>query len=125
MTPQRQMILDAVCDADGHAFPEDIYKKVSKQSGAVNRATVYRVLKFLREIGLITATTSAEGHLSYEIAGAVRHHHLVCRTCGHDFEVSDDLYASFVESIHDRHGFLVETTHVSLSGVCRHCQEDN
>ena len=123
MTPQRQMVLDAVCDVQGHASPEEIYERVSIQSGAVNRATVYRVLKFLRKMGLVTATTSGDGRLLYEIAGADRHHHLVCRFCGQDVEVSDDLYAVFVDSIGERHGFQVETTHISLSGICRQCQE--
>jgi Fur family ferric uptake transcriptional regulator len=123
MTAQRQMVLDAVCEIGGHARPEQVYELVQQKSPAVHRATVYRTLKLLCELGLVTDTLTAEGYLVYEIAGGQPHHHLVCRCCGADVEFSDEAYRAFVEALQSNTGFQVEATHITLSGVCPACQE--
>jgi Fe2+ or Zn2+ uptake regulation protein len=123
MTPQRQMVLDAVCEIGQHARPEQVYELVQQKSPAVHRATVYRTLKLLCELGLVTDTPTAEGHLVYEIAGEQPHHHLVCRCCGADVEFSDEDFRAFAEVLQDNTGFHIETTHVTLSGTCPACQE--
>lgn len=123
MTPQRQMVLDAVCEIGGHARPEEVYELVHQKSPAVNRATIYRTLKLLSDLALIADTVSVDGHLVYEMAGEQTHHHLVCRTCGANVEFSDAEFRAFTEALQRSHGFLIETTHVTLSGVCAECRE--
>ena len=121
MTPQRQMVLDAVCEIGDHARPEQIYELVRQKSPAVHRATVYRTLKLLCELGLVTDTVAANGHLVYEIAGEQPHHHLICRHCGNDVEFLDEDYRAFLEALQDNTGFRIETTHITLSGLCPAC----
>ena len=123
MTPQRQMVLDAVCEIGAHARPEQIYVLVQQMSPAVHRATIYRTLKLLCELGLVVDTVTAEGHLVYEISGEQPHHHLVCRYCGLDVPLSDGDYRTFVNELQDKTGFLIETSHITLSGICPACQE--
>jgi len=122
MTAQRQMVLDAVCEIGDHARPEQVYELVQKKSPAVHRATVYRTLKLLCELGLVTDTVSAEGHMVYEIAGERPHHHLVCRCCGADLEFPDEEYRAFVAALEEKSGFRIEATHITLSGLCPACQ---
>ncbi|HTP11242.1 MAG TPA: transcriptional repressor, partial [Anaerolineae bacterium] len=55
LTPQRQMILEAVRQADDHITPEEVYKAVHRRNPAVSRATIYRTLDFLCEMRLIHA----------------------------------------------------------------------
>jgi Fur family ferric uptake transcriptional regulator len=122
MTAQRQMVLDAVCEADGHATPEEIWARVQEKSPAVNRATIYRTLKFLRDMDLVTATILEDGHFEYEIAGEQPHHHFVCRECEANMEFSDEVFAAFVNSLQQRYGFVVEMSHITLTGLCPDCQ---
>lgn len=122
MTPQRQMVLDAVCEIGDHARPEQIYELVQQKSPAVHRATVYRTLKLLCELGLVTDTVTAEGHMVYEIAGERPHHHIVCRCCGVDLEFPDEDYRAFVYNLEKKSGFRIEATHITLSGLCPTCQ---
>lgn len=123
LTPQRQMVLDAVCEAHGHATAEQVYDLVRKKSKAVNRATIYRTLKFLKEIELVHTTTLPDGGVEYEIAGSTPHHHLVCQECGGDIEISGELFSELVEMISDKYRFQVDTTHLSLFGTCAGCLE--
>jgi Fur family ferric uptake transcriptional regulator len=122
LTPQRQMVLDAVCEADGHATAEQIYELVHQKSEAVNRATIYRTLKFLREMGLVVSTTLPDGGVEYELAGSKPHHHLVCHACGIDYEIPDKLFFDLVQTISETYDFRVDTTHLSLYGICAECQ---
>ena len=123
MTPQRQLVLDAVCEIDGHATPEQIYEIVREKTPAINKVTVYRVLKFLLEMELLTATFSADGRLEYELAGSNVHHHLVCRKCGHDVEFLDQGFSALIRSLQDTYAFKVESNHMTFTGLCSDCQE--
>lgn len=124
MTPQRQMVLDSLCAAEGHATPEQVYELVQRRSDAVNRATIYRTLKFLAEVGVVTTTISVDGQTMFEVAGSNRHHHLVCHGCGRDIEVSDELYGYFLGRIRERYGFEADTTHLTLTGLCADCRSE-
>lgn len=121
MTMQRQLVLDAVCEAGGHATPDQIYEIAQRSSEAINRTTVYRTLTLLQELKVINALSSNGGHLSYEISGPRPHHHLICRKCGADVEISHDLFIPFLERINQTYGFLIDTSHMSLQGYCETC----
>lgn len=125
LTPQRQMVLDAVCEAHGHATAEQVYELVQQKSEAVNRATIYRTLKFLKELDLVVSTTLHDGGVEYELARSQPHHHLVCHLCGIDYEIPNDLFSDLVETIFNTYNFQVDTTHLSLYGVCAECKEED
>lgn len=123
MTPQRQMILDAVSAGKGHSTPDQIYARVVKKAPALNRATVYRTLDFLVEQHLITICDLGTGSKVYEITAPQPHHHLVCEHCGHVEQVSHDVMAAAFKQIGLKHGFKVTTDHLALFGLCRQCQK--
>ncbi|MFN8487340.1 MAG: Fur family transcriptional regulator [Caldilineaceae bacterium] len=121
VTPQRQMILDAICESGGHTTPEEIYERVHAKAPAVNLATVYRTVTFLSELRLITEM-HVSGKTYYEIAGEAPHHHLVCRKCGHTEQIDHATIAELFERIALEQQFKVETDHLALVGLCKHCQ---
>ena len=49
VTPQRQLILDAVCELGEHVAPDAVYEHVRRIAPSLSRATVYRTLHFLTE----------------------------------------------------------------------------
>jgi len=63
VTPQRQLILDAVCALGGHVTPEEVYTHVSAVTPTLNQATVYRTLHFLSEQGVIRRPEKNGGKL--------------------------------------------------------------
>ena len=46
MTPQRQIVLDTVCEQGGHATARQSYEEVNSRQPAINPATVYRIMDF-------------------------------------------------------------------------------
>ena len=121
LTPQRQLILDAVRRANDHVTPEQMYATIHQQHPAVSRATIYRTLDFLCEMHLIHALYWG-GQMYYEIVADQPHHHLVCRICGGMAECEHDLLQILFEAVEQKHGFTIDMDHVALFGVCRVCR---
>ncbi len=121
VTPQRQIILDAICEGGGHTTPEEIYRRVHAKAPAINRATVYRTLDFLCELRLVVAMRVGD-QTYYEIAGERPHHHLVCRSCGAIIQLDSTLLEGLVASIDKKHHFYVDMDHVGLFGLCEDCR---
>ena len=121
MTPQRQLVLDAVRKL-GHATPEQVHATVLRTADSVNITTIYRSLELLEELGLVTHTHLSHGAPTYHAASERQHIHLVCRGCGTVQDEDPAVLRPITEALAGRRGFLVDVTHVSLSGLCAGCR---
>lgn len=121
LTPQRQLILDAICDSGGHVTPDEIYERVHRLSPAVNRATVYRNLDFLCDIRLVMAANIGR-QMYYEITGAEPHHHLICRRCNESTQISHAVVGDFFGQVERTQNFKVDMDHLTLFGLCAKCR---
>lgn len=121
VTPQRQLILDAICAAGEHTTFDEIFARVQRTTSAVNRATVYRALDFLCQLRLVVAADMGGGHMVYEIAGDTPHHHLVCHACGEQLDVSHKTIKGLFARLEREHQFHVDLDHVALPGLCAAC----
>jgi Fur family transcriptional regulator, ferric uptake regulator len=122
LTPQRQMILEAVREAGGHCTPEQVYERVQTKSSAINRATVYRTLEFLLKLGLVTTAHLQENQVVYELASPHPHHHFVCQSCHHSQEIDHHLVVPFFQQIEAHMQVTVLTDHLVLFGLCPTCR---
>ncbi len=121
ITPQRQMVLEAVRECGSHCTPEEIYDRVSARATAVNRTTVYRNLEFLVDIGLVTVAHVRGNRTVYEAAGPHPHHHLICQRCDAVMHMEHAPVAEFFARIAQEQRFEVKTDHLVLFGVCAEC----
>jgi len=119
VTPQRQLILDAVCEGGGHTTIEEIYDRVQAKAPAINRATVYRSLDFFRELRLVVAAEIG-GCTVYEIANKP-HHHLVCRCCGAVQDFDGYHFEALSAHLRVEHGFQADLDHLVITGLCPRC----
>jgi Fur family ferric uptake transcriptional regulator len=122
MTPQRQLVLDAV-RALGHATPEQICTEVQSAAPAVNITTVYRTLDLLERIGMVRHTHLGHGAPTYS-AQEHQHVHLVCHSCGRVTEIPTELMSELAGRLGTDFGFELDVTHVALSGACHDCGTD-
>ncbi|MFL6287567.1 MAG: Fur family transcriptional regulator [Actinomycetes bacterium] len=122
LTPQRQLVLDAVRTL-GHSTPEEIAAKVQAESGAVNLSTVYRTLDLLEELGLVTHTHLGHGAPTYHPADESDHVHLVCTACGGVESVPADVIRPLAGRLRERVGFEVNVAHIAMHGRCAACVE--
>lgn len=122
MTPQRQLVLDAVREL-GHATPEQICTRVQRVAPAVNITTIYRTLDLMERIGLLRHTHLGHGAPTYS-AHEHEHVHLVCHVCGAVVEAPTGLMDELADRLRADRGFQLDVTHVALSGVCLTCAEE-
>ncbi|MBM4422306.1 MAG: transcriptional repressor [Chloroflexi bacterium] len=121
VTPQRQLVLDAIRAAGGHVTTNEIFTHVSAAASSVNRTTVYRNLDFLCEMRLVVAAQIG-GKMYYEIAGEEPHHHLVCRHCDSVGEISHRTVKALFDKIEREQSFVVDMDHLALFGLCAECR---
>jgi Fe2+ or Zn2+ uptake regulation protein len=123
LTPQRELILDAICESGGHTTPEEIYERVHAKAPAVNLATIYRTVEFFHNLRLITEI-HVGGKTYYEMAGDAPHHHLICRGCGHTEQIEHMTIQALFAKIEEEQAFKIETDHLALVGLCKDCQRE-
>lgn len=120
ITPQRELILTIIVAGGGHTTISELVEQVQLQASAVNRATVYRTVSLLCELGLLEAA-SHDGTTVYEVSGTQPHHHLVCRTCGVVALLDQDYFQFLVDTVADDFQFEVALSHMTLYGTCTAC----
>ena len=122
MTPQREIILEAISEGHGHTSFDEIFSRVQARTPVMNRATLYRTLDFLRQQQLIYSAEIG-GQTVYEIAAGQPHHHLVCMNCGTVEELPHaEGVKPFFDQLSREHEFTVLTNHLALFGLCRNCR---
>jgi len=121
MTPQRQLILDAVAALRGHISADQVYQQVIRQFPDVNVTTVYRTLEVLEELGLMRHTHFHDGVAQYQRTDEAPHHHLVCTVCDGDTELDLEILEPLAEELLQRYGFKSDLAHTAIVGVCRAC----
>lgn len=121
MTPQRQLVLDAVASMHGHLSAEQVYQHVVRVFPDVNISTVYRTLEVLEELGVVRHTHFHDDVALYERTDASPHHHMVCSRCGSDFELDLDVLQPLADELKRRYGFEADLAHSAIVGQCRAC----
>src|SRR5271166_1572382 len=118
VTPQRQLVLEAVARLD-HATPEEIGAQVQQTARGVNISTIYRTLELL---GMVTHTHLHHGAPTYHLATDADHVHLVCRDCGRVTEIGPDAIRPLITALDERHGFETDVGHLTVFGRCADCR---
>jgi len=122
LTPQREMIVQAIAHAGRHVTAEEIFEQVQARTHAVNIATVYRTLELLSGLGLVSRCDLGSGKVCYATLRHGPHCHLVCRQCGQIIEADHQLVAPLAERFLEQYGFDADLNHYAISGLCAQCR---
>jgi Fur family ferric uptake transcriptional regulator len=122
LTPQREMIVEAVAHAGHHVTAEEVHEQVRARTSAVNVATVYRTLDLLVELGLISRADLGAGRVTYASPIHGPHCHLVCRRCGHVIEADHEIVVPLDRFLRDQYHFVADLDHLAISGLCADCE---
>lgn len=121
LTPQREMIVEAVAHAEGHVTAEEVFDLVKERTSTINLATIYRTLDLLVEKGLASRADLWDGRVVYATVNHGPHIHLVCRQCGDVFNAEYTLVAPLGVALKEKYAFKADLQHLSISGVCADC----
>ena len=118
VTSTRRAVVESIANNDAPFSAEDLAEELPE----VGRATVYRTLRLLQDMGYLCRVLMEDGSPRYQRSHKSHHHHLICVACGDvrelDCEVSD-----MVAPALRRSGFEPVGHRLEVYGRCRGCQE--
>lgn len=121
-TPARDAVTNFLLSSD---FPVDVEQIVSflrSKNMNTNKVTVYRIIDFLFQNGIIDRLEFREGKFRYEVKKE-DHHHLVCGNCGKVEDIEDKYMKSLEKKIFGNKGFMVKNHSLEFFGLCQDCQK--
>ena len=121
ITPQREMIIQAIAHSSQHITAEEISEKLQEHSAAINIATVYRTLDLLWKEGFACRNDLSEGKVVYATIEHGPHIHLVCRKCDQVIDADISMLNSIGEDLYQGYQFQPDLDHFSVFGICDEC----
>ena len=124
VTPERLALFDEVFARHGHIDVEELRAGLHREGVAISRATVYRNLDLLVELGLARRQRLGRRGFLYEHVHPGQHHdHLVCTGCGRVVEFVSAGIAALQLEICRAHGFVPGRHSLQINGLCNRCAE--
>jgi len=122
MTRQRRAVLGALARSSGHLTAEEVCSAVAEADPGVHRASVYRTLEAMSQLGVVQHVHVGHGGTTYHlVSGRSPHLHVQCRTCGAVFDAPSGLLDDAARELLRLHGFVLDPGHIALSGACARC----
>lgn len=122
LTAPRVALARLIVDHDGHFTASDLAAAARDRRIGVSRATLFRALDLLVELGILERLDLPTGEHAYVECAPAHHHHVVCSRCGRTAEVDDAGLTEAVREIARTSGFRIESHRLELFGRCPSCQ---
>jgi Fur family transcriptional regulator, ferric uptake regulator len=101
---------------------QQLHAKLLASGEPVALATVYRLLQAMAADGEVDVLRSQDSETRYRRCQRKgRHHHLVCRECGHTVEVAETTVKRWADEIARQHSFTGVSHTLELLGICASC----
>jgi Fur family transcriptional regulator, ferric uptake regulator len=121
LTEPRRVLAALIAEQDGHFTAAGLVAAARVARLGVGRATVFRTLEALAEIGAIERLDLPSGEHAYVGCEPAHHHHVVCSRCGRTNEIDDAGLRSVVREVARRTGYRVDDHRLELFGLCPAC----
>jgi Fur family ferric uptake transcriptional regulator len=120
LTRQRRILLDLIDHSGKHLDAESLYQLAKEKDPRLNRVTVYRTLKLLKEGGLVDELDlmhyGGDQHY-YETRLKQEHAHVICLRCG-----KVEPLQKLRRQVEAHFGFQILLARTEIGGYCSHCQ---
>jgi Fur family ferric uptake transcriptional regulator len=115
----RNRVVELLGEQDCAITPLELDRRLE----GVGRATVYRTIEQLEELGLIQRIDLGGESTAYEKIDprGHHHHHLVCDSCGTVIPFENADLERAIHSISSRDGFRIQSHEITLRGTCAGC----
>ena len=122
LTEPRRALASLIASRSGHFTADDLLVDSRRHRLGLGRATVFRSLDVLADLGAIERLDLPTGEHAFVACEPRHHHHVVCSACGRSTPVADAGLERLAEAIGAKTGYRVETHRLELFGLCPDCQ---
>jgi Fur family ferric uptake transcriptional regulator len=119
----RTAVVEALARHDCAVTALELDDELRRRRPAVGRASVYRALEQLEQLGLVQRMEVTRGTAGYERVepGGEHHHHAICSRCGRMVPFEDPSLERAIEKLSGAIDFEVTDHDVVLRGRCGRC----
>jgi Fur family ferric uptake transcriptional regulator len=119
----RTAVVEALAGHDCAVTALDLDDELRRRRPPVGRASVYRALEQLEQLGLLQRVEVCRGTAGYERIDPTghHHHHAICRDCGRMVPFEDPALERAIGEVSERLSFEVTEHDVVLRGTCERC----
>jgi Fur family ferric uptake transcriptional regulator len=119
----RTAVVEALAAHDCAVTALDLDDELRRRRPPVGRASVYRALEQLEELGLVQRIEVCRGTAGYERIDpdGHHHHHAICRDCGRMVPFEDSALERAIGQLSQSISFDVTEHDVVLRGHCESC----
>jgi Fur family transcriptional regulator, ferric uptake regulator len=119
----RTAVVEALAGHDCAVTALDLDDELRRRKPPVGRASVYRALEQLEELGLVQRIEVSRGTAGYERIepSGHHHHHAICRDCGRMVPFEDSSLERAIGQLSESISFDVTEHDVVLRGRCERC----
>jgi Fur family transcriptional regulator, ferric uptake regulator len=125
LTRQRKLLLELIDKSGEHLDAEGLFQMAKARDPKLNRVTVYRTLKMLKQGGLVDELDlmhyGGDQHY-YETRMKQEHAHVICLRCGKVEEFFGEPLQRLRRQIESHFGFQIVLARTEVGGYCSHCQ---
>ena len=101
---------------------DDLWQELRQVEPKIGRATVFRAVEKLVEMGVLNRIEFADGTHHYRVCGSAHHHHLTCTQCHRVMEINICLPQEQLAAIGEQTNFAIEGHALTLFGRCEKCR---
>jgi Fur family zinc uptake transcriptional regulator len=122
MTPQRRMLVEALLEAQKDGLTaDDLYQKVRTAYPDMGLDTVYRNLRLLTRLNVVTEVKRPGKLAQYSLNRHVHSHSLTCLCCGIQTPLNHCPVKELEAIALEEHGFMITSHRIELQGYCPDC----
>ena len=125
LTEPRRSLASLIEAQKGHFTAAVLVEAAREQRLGVGRATVFRTLEVLEDLGVVERLDLPSGEHAYVGCEPAHHHHVVCSGCGRTEEIEDAGLRTVVADIARRTGYRVDDHRLEVFGRCPTCLTEN
>jgi Fur family transcriptional regulator, ferric uptake regulator len=122
LTLPRKMVLEALRESGAHLTVEGVRRQLEAQGHDLDSPTIYRVLQWLKEMGVVSQTDLGGEAIMYQFLAGKPHHHLVCLSCGEVSDLDDCALENLRRRLRNDNGFEPRIDHLAIFGLCKRCR---
>ncbi len=121
VTPPRLAVLEVIEQKGEHLNPNEILEQAREIHPTLGRATVYRTLELLTQLGIVRPIFVGESGPTY-IRADGNHHHIVCSQCGRVVDFDQCVVDQMTHDLAERFDFRITSHLLEFYGVCGDCR---
>ncbi len=122
VTLPRRLVIEALGGSHEHLTISTLqaHSQAAHPDQPMSDTTVYRVLQWLKALGLVSQTDMGQAGMVYALIDRP-HHHLICLNCGGTIMVDDALFESLRATLRQQYNFNPRIDHMAIYGTCEQC----